>query len=325
MKSPITELIGTFGQVRWSKPDNTWLIAILEDGTSIVGSASPELFIRGVEYTFSGRWEDNDSYGPQFKFETFVARAPVTDGAVMSYLQRFLFGSGYQFGAVKARKVLAEVGPERCLATLKSEPAKVAELTGITKPQAEAVAKILIEIERFEETRMRLVQLFQGRGFSQDCIENCINDFGVLAYERIKRDPFTMLVRRYASVGFLRCDQLYRDLGLPEWKLKRQTICLWHQIQEASGSVWIGAKEAAEELSRLVSSKTNPRKAIQLGVRAKWLSRKKDADGKLWLAERQDAIAESLIAKYALEIRNAHDSINGEPRKSENSSESILL
>jgi len=224
-----------------------------------------------------------------------------------------VFGTGNNFGQSKARKLLAEVGAKKCLAVLKADPEKVAHVTGITLKQAKQLANLLIEVEQFEATRMQLVQLFEGRGFSQQLIEEAIKDFGVCAADRIKRDPFTMLVRRYPSAGFSRCDQLYMDLGLPQHRLKRQTICLWHQIQQASGSIWIRADEASVELSRLISSHVNPSKAIELGLRAKWLSCHKDRDGNTWLAEREDAINEQLTVNYARELRDGDGSTDRQP------------
>lgn len=299
-----TQITGEYGSHRYAKPDGSWLIATLKSGVSIVGSAASSAFIPGVEYTFQGRWEDHKTYGKQFKFTTFIAKAPVTDSSVMSYLSRYLFGSGTNIGPVKARQILAEVGAEKCLATLKSNPKRVSEITGVKLEDAQRAADMLIEIEQFEATRMQLVNLMQGRGFTQQCIDAAIKDFGVCAAERIKRDPFTMLVRRYPSAGFARCEQLYRDLGLPEHRLKRQTICLWHQVQQANGSVWINAEHAVGELKRLISARVNPKKAIELGLRAKWLSKKR-VDGVLWIAVREDAVNEWQLSELIPALRDA--------------------
>jgi hypothetical protein len=299
-----TEITGEYGSHRFAKPDGSWLIATLKSGVSIVGAAAATAFIPGVEYTFSGRWEDHKTYGRQFKFNTFIAKAPVTDSAVMAYFSRYLFGSGTNIGPVKARKILAEVSAERCLAVMKSDPKRVAEITGIKIEDATAAAEILIEIEKFEATRIQLVHLLQGRGFTQACIDSAVDDFGVCAAERIRRDPFTMLVRRYPSAGFARCEQLYRDLGLPEHRLKRQTICLWHQIQQANGSVWINAEQAVGELKRLISARVNPKKAIELGLRAKWLAKKR-VDGVLWIAVREDAMNEWRLSEMIPALRDA--------------------
>ena len=314
------EYTGIFQRIVWQKDDGSFLIAVLQDGTSIIGSASGGSFIQGVEYLFSGRWENHNSYGKQFRFTSFVANQPRTDGAIQAYLTKYLFGKGTQIGPVKVRKLLAEVGAEKCLNVLKTDPKTVCRITGVSMENAKRAADMLIEVEIFETTRMQLVNLFQGRGFSMQCIDKAIEDFGVCAMDRIRRDPFTMLVRKYPSAGFLRCDQLYTDLGLPQHRLKRQTICLWHQIQKASGSVWISAEKAATELGRMVSSSVNPKKAIRLGLRAKLLSVKKHG-GELWLADSTDAIAEAQTRNISLTLRNGYRDDGSIDRKPERSSQ----
>lgn len=295
MAEPLIEIEGEYKSLRWSADDGSFMIAALSNGITIVGAANPNQFIRGIEYRFSGRWEDHKSFGKQFKFMTCIAKEPVTSQAVMAYLRKYLHGSGSGIGEVKSRKLIADVGAARVIDVLKANPGKVAEVAEITKEQAEIASKTLIAVEKWEHTRMQLVTLLEGRGFSQKCIDQAITDFGVCAAEKIRRDPFTMLVRKYPSAGFLRCDQLYRDLGLPEHKLKRQVICLWHLINQANGSVWINAETAIGELRRLISSSANPKRAIVLGRRANWLSTRRDEKKKLWIAESQESKNEWII------------------------------
>jgi len=295
------ELRGTFNMVRWAKEDGSWLIASLSEGQTVVGPAGRESFIRGCEYIFAGYWEDS-SYGRQFKFTTFAAQQPVTSDSVKAYLRRYVFGSNAGIGEVTAGKLIARFGAADVLEVIRSEPQKAAEFAKIPLEKMEIASQILRDAEKFETTRMQLTALLEGRGFSQKLIDDAIKEFGVLAAERIRRDPFTLLVRGFHSAGFLRCEQLYRDLGLPLHRLKRQMICLWHLIQKADGSTWIDAEFAVGEMARLVSSKIDPKGAIRLGMRAKWLSTKRDEDHRLWIAETQEAIAEAIVARRVGEI-----------------------
>ena len=306
MAGKTEQMTGEFASVRWSKKDGSWMIGQLKDGTSIVGAAKSEMLIPNVTYDFGGTWETHPSYGIQFKFTSFVAQQPITDGAVMAYLSRFLFGSGAKIGPAAVRKLLAAVGAEKCLATLKGDLDTVVQVCGISKENAKIAADLLIDIEKFENVRMKLVELFQGRGFSQQLIECCIKDFGVAAVQRITRDPFTMLVRRYPSAGFARTDQLYRDLGLNEERLKRQTICVWHLLQQADGSVWIDLDYASGELRRMISARVNPKKAIQLGIRAKWLGKYKDANGKWWISERDEMWNELNVVSLLKDLQRGY-------------------
>ena len=285
-------LKGVFGGVRWASDDGNFLIGTLEDGTTIKGSASRESLIHGVEYDFSGSWQNHPSYGRQFQFDAFVAQQPRTPDAVMAYLSKHLFGCGAGIGYTKARQLLAAVGPDRCLDVLKRDQKTVMQVCSVDKDKADLASRKLIEVEEFEAVAVQLADLFKGRGFQQKVTELLIKKYGVAACEKVKRDPFTMLVQKMPSAGFARCDQLYPALGLPKDRMKRQVICIQYLLRQADGSTWLSLDQVREELNRMISSDVNPVRAIKIGVRAKRLTLITDSDGKRWIGEAQDATDE---------------------------------
>ena len=124
-----------------------------------------------------------------------------------------------------------------------------------------------------------------------------------------------MLIRRYPSAGFLRCDELYKSRGHNPRRLKRQAVCLWYLLQQADGSTWLSVKEAIKELRRLVGSDIKPKKAIELARRAKLINVKTLA-GQKWLAMKDDAINERLIFNYTTKLRDASANTHRKPRES---------
>lgn len=300
------ELTGVFESIRWQNPEGTFIIATLQSGQSIKGNAKPASFIRGCEYVFSGRWDaGNGKYGPTFHFQRYTARPPVTRESVIAYLERHISGIGAKIGTVGIGKLITEFGAENVIQVMKTRPKDVASFLGLTYEQADIAAKALLSIEKFESTRIGLTQLFEGRHFPQTTIEACIDTFGVNAVDAIKRDPFTMLVRGFHGCGFLRVNALYEALGLPLARLKRQVICLWYLLTEGNGSVWYDAEWCAGELGRMISTDVNFKKAVRLGVRAKWLSVHKDPETRrVWLAANEHAVVESELANSLTELVN---------------------
>lgn len=298
------ELSGVFESIRWQNEDGSFFIATLQSGQSIKGNAKPGSFIRGCEYVFAGKWlPAQGRFGPTFQFFTYRAKDPTTPEAVTGYLDKHLAGSGAGIGLVGIRKLIAQYGAANVISTIKNQPKDVAAFLGLTREKADLASETLKKIEKFEDTRIRLTQLFDGRGFPQQTIEACIDTFGVNAYDAVKRDPFTMLVRKFHGCGFLRVNALYESLGLPRARLKRQVICLWYLCNEAgNGSVWYDAEWCNQELSRMVSTDVKFSKAVKMGVRAKWLSTTRDEAGKFWLASREHANCEgelaSVVAKF---------------------------
>ena len=303
-KRKTEELTGVFYSVRWQNNEGTFFIGSLKSGESIKGNAKPGSFIPGCEYVFAGRWETHPQYGQSFNFSSFRAKAPVTAEAVRSYLDRHIKGIGCGIGPAGITKLIASFGPEKVLHVLKYEPKNVQSLLGLSAQDAKLAADTLLNIERYETTRLELNQIFEGRGFQQGTIEACIDTFGVHAADAIKRDPFTMLVRGFPGCGFARVNALYESLNLPKNRLKRQVICLWHLLTEGNGSVWYDADWSSQELTRLVTATVNFRKALTLGIRAKWLSTYRDGSGKLWIAAAEHAVVEEqlsgLLAKFVL-------------------------
>lgn len=301
------EVSGVFDRITWQNPEGSFFYGCLMDGTKIAGQGRAGSFIRDVNYTFGGKWEDT-KYGRQFRFFSFTQAMPVTPEAIIAYLEKHLASKGCGIGAVRIRLMIAEWGPERVIPMIKENPKDVSSFLGIDLDKAKQAAELMKLIEKYETTRIQLGQLFQGRGFPQATIEKCIDIFGVNAVDCIKRNPFTLLVRGLPGCGFLRTNQLYESLGhagKPREKRKREVIYLWHSMKEGNGSIWFEAKALAESLGRSITTKSNPKRAILIGIRAKWLACRRDQNGVLWIAVHEEATTEKFMSqKLALMILN---------------------
>ena len=115
------ELSGVFESIRWQNPEATFFIGCLKDGQSIKGNAKPGSFIRGMEYTFGGKWlPAQGKFGPTFQFFTYRAKDPVTPEAVTGYLEKHLAGSGAGIGFVGISKLIKQYGAANVLLTIKT-------------------------------------------------------------------------------------------------------------------------------------------------------------------------------------------------------------
>lgn len=302
----LTTHTGVFFRVRWRDPDesSTRLIGTLEDGSTVLGRAEEGELVPGLPYEFYGRWKgtDGEGYGRQFEFTQFLKKEPQSKHGVVAYLARYAPG----VGPVIASQLFDAFGGD-AIKILRTQPDMACLASQhLTMEKAKLAAAALTEIAKFEETKVALTNLFAGRGFPGALIEECIGKWGILAPVRIARDPFCLLVEELPGCGFARCDRLYIDLGLPPERLKRQLVCLWHVLHEDStGSTWIDAEFATARLGQMIGgAKVQRKKAILLGVRAGWLAKRRDANGKLWLAEGQRARNEAYLAEKLLLLRD---------------------
>lgn len=287
------ELRGIFRSTRFFNPDARFLIGGLDSGESILGVIGDRELIPGVEYLFLGRWEDS-AYGKQFKFETFLQSEPHSRHGVVEYLCRIAPG----VGEITAHKLCDLYGENECLAVLKRNPERVAgDIPQLRNGKAAEAAAALIAEEKFQSTRIDLLDLFAGRGFPGSLIDKCIQKWGIHAAKRIKKDPFCLLVDDMPGCGFLRVDRLYLELGNEPDRITRRVVCAWHAVREdRTGSVWIEWSRVRDAVAATITGCQRIEVALDIAVHAGWLAREA-VEGQVYLAEMAQAQHENYIAE----------------------------
>ena len=303
MSNELQELAGTFRRLAWSATGEgrRFCIATVDvtdtESVSVKGDADPSEFIQGLEYRFWGKWgKAKPPYGKSFEFRQLKRSEPHSRVAVVGYLRQFATG----IGPVYASQLWDAFGAD-AVRVLRTDPDRAANAIGIPLSKAKHASEALNTDGQNEDLRLELVQLLDGRGFSKSLIEIVIKKWGLSAPDRIRRDPFTLLVNRFPSCGFARCDWLYTDLGLPPERLKRQFACIWNALKsDGEGHTWhradIAAKAVAEGVSGLPEGTLNWKRAATLGVRAGWLRKRVDSNGQYWISEAKKADNEASVA-----------------------------
>ena len=290
------ELSGIFKGQRFFNADTKFMIGYLESGEAVLGCLGDRDLIPGVEYRFLGKWEgkENEGYGRQFKFETFLQAEPHSRRGVVEYLKKFAPG----VGDATAHKLCDLYGENECLAVLKRQPEKVAEvIPHLRNGKAAEAARVLIEQEKFQETRIDLLDLFAGRGFPSTLIDECIRKWGIHAAKRVAKDPFCLLSEEMPGCGWMRVDNLYGELGNEPDRITRKVICAWHAVREdRTGSVWITWDVVADAIRAKITNCPRVETAIEIAVAAGWLA-KECIGGEVYLAESIQAEHESYIAE----------------------------
>ncbi len=311
------ELTGVFGRVMWqaqSLDDGPrFLIATLEDGTSVKGEADPDSLVPGVPYRFYGKWgKKSAKFGQPFEFKQYVQQAPHSRFGVVQYLIKYAAGIGpvyaaqlwdaYSFDAVKMVRTDPDLVHRTC--------------PQIPRSRLFDASEALRELAATEDVRIELTQLFDSRGFQQEkLIDLLIRKWGIHAPRRVRRDPFSLLVGRFPSCGFMRCDRLYTDLGLPPDRAKRLLMCIWRAFQESrEGHTWhpmsLCRQVVLQSISGIPSDRVDWQRAVKLGLRSGWLQHCKDEQGQHWVAVGKHAADESSLAGHILRIATAKPKLN---------------
>lgn len=294
MKQQREELTGVFRSSRYRNEETGYMIGQLSSGESVLGTVADVGLIPGVEYRFIGRWDENPTYGRQFKFDTVIQSEPHSRNGVVQYLKRICPG----VGDITAHRLCDLYGENNCIAVLKTSPEKVAEaVPQLRNGKAQEAAEALIKEERFQETRIDLLDLFAGKGFPGSLIEECISEWGIKAAVKVKKDPFCLIAHDMPGCGWLRVDRLYLELGNEPERISRKVVCCWHVAREdRTGSVWIPYEKLADGVRQLITGCQRVENAIEIAVEAGWLT-KECVEGDVYLAESSVARDENYVAK----------------------------
>lgn len=292
-------ITGIYKRLGWiSGEADSFHYGELEDGTEIEGKMYDDHLQKGVFYEFYGKWVEKKGRR-KFAFDHYIVRIPNTREGIIAYLSKFCVGIGPSI----AGRMYDEWGAD-AVKTLRTDPWLVANneyiaRTGFTLEKAVEASKSLAKMAHLEDTKIKLMGMFEGRSFPGTIIDECIREWDIRAPLRISRDPFAMLVAGLSGCGFARCDKMYLDFALPPERRKRQTICLWHILNsDKAGHTWLSKDYCFSTLKQSVgSANIRADQALEIGTKTGWIAKYKDAESQEWLAEGKRAAAERYIAK----------------------------
>jgi exodeoxyribonuclease V alpha subunit len=275
------------------KPENG------EDGlpslvsTIVKCECQPGEMVQSLSYRFYGTWTTHEKYGRQFHARTFVRTQPHGRLGVMRYLTQ-----APHVGQKTACVLWDKFGGDAVRILREQPDVAVAAVSGshFSQAKAEEAAAFLAGEQALEGTTIDLMELFAGRGFPRNTGKIAVEEFGNKAAELLRKNPY--LLMRFRGCGFLRCDQLYQDLGGDPAKLKRQALCAWYAIaRDTNGDTWHQPVAVERGLREMIAGATvRPVDAVRLGLRGKMLAGYRDERGGLWLADKRKADNEATVA-----------------------------
>jgi exodeoxyribonuclease V alpha subunit len=300
------ELSGVFGRVIWEKPEEHFLIAVLESGETVKGVADREELVPGLPYRFYGRWTPaTGRFGPAFQFVCAVKDTPHSRGAVVKYLAQLLGKAAVGIGPKTASR-LYDLYEGDAIRKLRMSPADVARDLKLDVDKCRAAAQILESESKNESVKVEVIDLLNGHGFPRSTVREVIDKWGARAPGIIRRDAFQLMTGRVRGAGFLRCDRLYLDLGGDPVRLKRQMLAAWYSIKtDGAGHTWHPVSTGIEAIrSKVGSVDIRPVKAIKLGIRARWLAVERPGEER-WITEANQATSEKDIARLVTRLAGA--------------------
>ncbi len=208
--------------VRWSGDDFAVLATLTDDGEEVTVTGPLAHVHEGETLDVGGEWREHPRHGRQFQALQVRSQGPVSDGAVLAYLQTVR-----HVGPRGAAWLLDRHGPE-ALGQIDRDPAgRLGEVPGIGRRRlGEAVRSWE------EKCATRAVRLFlDEHGVPAAAAARIVRVFGPAAVERLRADPYA--ATEEAGIGFATADALASALGVPPDAPGRLDAGLLHALRQA--------------------------------------------------------------------------------------------
>lgn len=328
------EITGTLLDVRWPPNCENFFVGtiqIIKDGqpaerVKICGTAEPDELKQYLTYRWYGHYPPADPrWGLQFKAETFTPAKPHGRTGVVKYLQQ-CDGIGEQTAIAIWNNFASD-----SVKIAREHPEIIAsKISRLKLETCQAMSKVLKDLSALEDVGIEMIDILNGRGFPKATARAAIKKWGNKALWVLQHDPFKLM--SFRGCGYLRCDSMYLDLGLPPAKMKRQCYSIWYSLaSDSNGHTWLPETTARQFLSAKISgAEVDYDKALGLAKRAGMLRERlwcqtcegtgrtlvpdffgdgtmidvycKSCDGgqraTRWLAEAKKADAEDFIAEH---------------------------
>ncbi len=223
--SDLEKIEGIVENIVFTNPDNGYTVCVIDCGgvpETVVGII-PSL-AEGERLSAEGQWVNHESFGKQFKVESFKKTLPENSDDIYKFL-----ASGYikGLGPVTAMRIVEKYG-ENSFEVLSEHPEWLAEFKGINAKRAQEIG------EDFKlKFGMRDVIMFCSKYFGINFSTKIYKHYGGVAVDLIKENPY-MLCDDIQGLGFERVDRAAMDLGIASDAPERICCYIKHLLMLAA-------------------------------------------------------------------------------------------
>ncbi len=200
-------LQGSIGAVVYQNYENGYSVLRLQcdDGQTATVVGTIPLPVVGERLMVTGRWSSHQSYGKQFEAEFLERLMPRTENEILRYLSsRILKG----IGPVTATRIVRKFGIHT-LQILEQEPARLAEIPGISPAKAAAIG----ENYRLQVGMRQLMEFFAVHQLPAELAVKAYKLFGESTIDLLYDDPY-LLMEDGLEAPFGAVDRFAIELGV---------------------------------------------------------------------------------------------------------------
>jgi exodeoxyribonuclease V alpha subunit len=238
---------GTVERVTYRNADNGYsVLQVLDEGSGEPFTAvgiCPQARV-GSHVIMTGSFAVHPKFGKQFTLVSITETPPSTAEGIQRYLSSGLISG---IGKKTAERIVSEFG-SASLEVIKSDPDKVAKLSGVGRKKAEALSSALAQQTDFDQILRFLVE----HNISPNLSAKIYERFKGKTVDTLRGDPY-LLAREIRGIGFHTADQIARNIGIEPNSPKRIQAGLYFALTSASdeGHCYL-SRAALTEKARLL-------------------------------------------------------------------------
>ena len=197
-----------------------------------------------IMYEFTGSWVKHNSYGDQFKIESFKKCEEQSASGLISYLSSSFF---HGIGPKTAEKIVNHFGNDAIKIILNDK--KVLKEIGLTAIRIEKFYQQLIE----NQTNEHILVALYGYNLSGKLAMKLLGKYQMLTLEKLEENPYR-LIDDIEGIGFIKADEIASKLSIPKDDLRRIKAAIIYAMQYIAyqnGDVYL-TKEQVENYAASV-------------------------------------------------------------------------
>ncbi|MBE1554624.1 ATP-dependent RecD-like DNA helicase [Sporosarcina limicola] len=237
-------------------PDNLFSIVKLKMKETNSGYEDKEIIVKGTfpqltpdeDYKFTGRLVNHPTYGSQFDAQTFAKVMPATETGLVHYLSGDLFPG---IGMRTAETIVKKLGKD-AVKKIMDNPAVLDVIPRLSAEKKETLVTVLEQNMGLERT---IVQLNEW-GFGPQIAMRIYQTYREEAISQLTENPYR-LIEEIEGVGFLRADELGKNLGITGDHPARIKAAILHSMNQAvqsNGHVFLKSEAVLPDAKRLLES-----------------------------------------------------------------------
>ena len=218
-----------------------------------------------IVYEFSGEWIKHQTYGEQFKVETFKKCETQSETGLISYLSSSFF---HGIGQKTAEKIVFHFGPDAIKKILENK--KILKEIGLSAIRIEKFYQQLIE----NQTNEHILVALYGYGLSGKLSMKLLSKYQMLTIEKLEDNPYR-LIDDIEGIGFIKADEIASKLGIPKDDLRRTKAAVIYAMQYIAyqnGDIYLSDEQLKNYTAQVLGIDTSIDDAIENLLKEKRLA-----------------------------------------------------